>query len=43
MEVSRSLYETIDFLKQREHSFIAWVGAVLRHEAFSLGDYIYRE
>lgn len=35
MEVHRNLYETIDFLKNRDHSFIAWIGGALRHSWFS--------
>ena len=43
MEIHRSLYETIGFFKNREQSFITWVGATLRPIETAKYDFIYRK
>jgi hypothetical protein len=43
MEIHKSLYETISFLKGKDKTFIAWVGSILRPINSLENDLLYKE
>ena len=43
MQIHKRMYETIFFFKNKEKSFIAWIGTVLRPTNVQEQEYIYKE
>ena len=43
MEIHKRMYETIGFFRNKEKSFIAWIGTVLRPMIAQEQEYIYKE
>jgi len=41
MEIHKQMYESVEFLKDRPKSFIAWIGNVLKPFNVSEQEYIY--
>lgn len=43
MEIHKKMYQTIKFFREKDKSFIAWIGTVLRPLNIQEQDYIYKE
>ena len=43
MEIHKKMYETINFFKQKEQTFIVWIGTLLRPLKVEEHEYIYKE
>jgi hypothetical protein len=43
MAIHQKIYSGINFFKEKEKNFIAWVGPILRRMNVQFNDYIYKE
>lgn len=43
MQIHKGMYESIKFFKNKDKSFIVWIGTMLRPLNISDTDYVYKE